>query len=382
MKRSFLVGWAIVSLSLWCVSPIEHAFAEEAETRSSQSFDELFKQWKSLLGQMRTLQEKYQVTSTNERPKVEAEFETLRKQGSELAPKLLAAAEKVFAADPKHRRDVGDFLMANTADAVRSENYEEGLRLAKLLIDHGYDDKSAYSFGGYAAYATDDFTLAKKYLEIAKEAGKLGIVKTGKSDKDPAGDTVALQMADQEALQWEEEQKLREAEAKADDLPRVKFTTSKGDIVIELFENEAPNTVANFISLVEKGFYNSTKFHRVIPGFMAQGGDPLGTGSGGPGYTIDCEVVQPNHRNHFRGTLSMAHAGRNTGGSQFFLTFLPTPHLDGQHTVFGRVIEGMDVLAKLQRTEGISRLGPPDTIIKAEVLRKRAHEYKPVHNGA
>ena len=146
---------------------------------------------------------------------------------------------------------------------------------------------------------------------------------------------------------------------------------------MELFENEAPNTVANFVSLAEKGFYNGTKFHRVIGGFMAQGGDPAGNGSGGPGYAIECEVDVPGARKHFLGTLSMAHAGRNTGGSQFFLTFRPTEHLDGKHTVFGRVIEGMDVLPKIVRTEGPLAGGPPDTIVKAEVLRKRNHPYEP-----
>jgi peptidyl-prolyl cis-trans isomerase B (cyclophilin B) len=112
---------------------------------------------------------------------------------------------------------------------------------------------------------------------------------------------------------------------------------------------------------------------------MAQGGCPQGNGSGGPGYTIKCETDAANHRKHFRGTLSMAHAGKDTGGSQFFLTFVPTAHLNGQHTVFGRVIEGMDVLGKLQRIDP-SESGAavtPDKIIKVEVIRKRDHEYKP-----
>ena len=144
-----------------------------------------------------------------------------------------------------------------------------------------------------------------------------------------------------------------------------------------LFENEAPNTVLNFITLVDKGFYNGLKFHRVLPGFMAQGGDPKGDGSGGPGYTIPCECYQPNHRLHFRGSLSMAHTTeRDTGGSQFFLTFVPTKHLDGKHTVFGRVISGFDVLAKLKRRNPDDQtVGPADTIIEAKVTRKRPHPY-------
>ncbi|HTN77046.1 MAG TPA: peptidylprolyl isomerase, partial [Pirellulaceae bacterium] len=166
---------------------------------------------------------------------------------------------------------------------------------------------------------------------------------------------------------------------KADDLPRVKIETSKGPIVVELFENEAPQTIGNFVNLVEAGKYDNTIFHRVLPGFMAQGGDPKGDGTGGPGYHIFCECYEKNHRNHFRGTLSMAHAGRDTGGSQFFLTFVPTPHLNGRHTAFGRVIEGMDVLTKLQRVDPQmpSTAAEPDKIIKATVVRKRDHAYVP-----
>ena len=111
-------------------------------------------------------------------------------------------------------------------------------------------------------------------------------------------------------------------------------------------------------------------FHRVLPFFMAQGGDPTGTGSGGPGYCIKCECRQPNARMHFRGSLSMAHAGPNTGGSQFFLTFVPTGFLNKRHTVFGRVIDGMDVLSEIQRIDPEDQnLPAPDKIIEAKILR-------------
>ena len=162
----------------------------------------------------------------------------------------------------------------------------------------------------------------------------------------------------------------------AEELPQVLMKTSKGDVLIELYEDEAPNTVANFVSLVEKGFYNGIIFHRVIDGFMAQGGDPKGEGTGGPGYAIPCECYQPNARKHQRGSLSMAHAGKDTGGSQFFLTFVPTAHLDGKHTVFGPVIQGMENVDKLTRRD--PRVGgEADKIIEAKVVRKRNHEYKP-----
>jgi cyclophilin family peptidyl-prolyl cis-trans isomerase len=153
----------------------------------------------------------------------------------------------------------------------------------------------------------------------------------------------------------------------------------KGKVVVELFENEAPNTVANFISLVEKKFYDGLTFHRVLPEFMAQGGDPQGNGQGGPGYNIADEFKQPSHREHFRGSLSMAHSSLpNSNGSQFFICFVPRSQLDGGYTVFGRVIEGMDVVDSIQRINPDEPKGiRPDVILKAVVLRKRPHAYVP-----
>lgn len=162
----------------------------------------------------------------------------------------------------------------------------------------------------------------------------------------------------------------------AEELPQVLFKTSKGDVLIELYEDEAPNTVANFISLVENKHYDGLIFHRVIDGFMAQGGDPTGTGAGGPDYVIPCECYAPNARRHQRGSLSMAHAGKDTGGSQFFLTFVATPHLDGKHTVFGQVVQGMENVDQLMRRDP-NRGGPSDKIVEAVVVRKRNHEYVP-----
>jgi len=120
--------------------------------------------------------------------------------------------------------------------------------------------------------------------------------------------------------------------------------TEKGKMVVELFAKDVPVTVNNFVFLAREGFYDGTTFHRVKPGFMAQGGDPTGTGRGNPGYKFDDEFTE--HK-HVAGTLSMANAGPNTNGSQFFITYTPQHGLDGKHTVFGRLIEGMDVLEKL-----------------------------------
>lgn len=128
------------------------------------------------------------------------------------------------------------------------------------------------------------------------------------------------------------------------------FETSLGNFTIELFGQDTPNTVDNFVKLAEKSFYNGVIFHRVIDGFMIQGGDPTGTGRGGPGYQFGDEF-HPKLKHNAEGILSMANAGPNTNGSQFFITLAPTPHLDGRHTVFGKVVEGMDVVRKIGKTK-------------------------------
>ena len=131
-------------------------------------------------------------------------------------------------------------------------------------------------------------------------------------------------------------------------------------IEFELYPNEAPNTVANFEKLANSGFYNGVIFHRVIPGFVSQGGDPTGTGMGGPGYTIKCETEGNPHK-HEVGSLSMAHAGRDTGGSQFFIVHEPQPHLNGVHTVFGKVTNGMDTVLKMKNGDKMEKVEVFDT---------------------
>lgn len=139
------------------------------------------------------------------------------------------------------------------------------------------------------------------------------------------------------------------------------FETEKGDIVVELFADKAPNTVNNFVFLAREGFYDNTTFHRVIADFMAQGGDPTGTGTGGPGYTF-ADEFHPDLTHDGPGVLSMANAGPNTNGSQFFLTFAATPWLDGAHAVFGKVVEGMEVLQSLTVRDPMSASEPGDEI--------------------
>jgi peptidyl-prolyl cis-trans isomerase B (cyclophilin B) len=140
-------------------------------------------------------------------------------------------------------------------------------------------------------------------------------------------------------------------------MPKAEMITEKGTMMIDFYDQDAPIAVANFIKLSKSGFYDGLTFHRVIPNFMIQGGCPQGTGRGGPGYTIKCELTG-NNQYHDRGVLSMAHAGRNTGGSQFFICHsrTNTAHLDRNHTCFGKVTDGLDVIDAIRQGDKITKI--------------------------
>ena len=141
----------------------------------------------------------------------------------------------------------------------------------------------------------------------------------------------------------------------SDGLPLIQIQTDRGNMTIEMFEDDAPNTVANMIYLIEKRYYDGLNFHRVIPDFMIQGGCPQGTGTGGPGYNFDDECTV-ERRHDSAGILSMANAGPSTNGSQFFITHKATPWLDGKHTVFGHVVKGQDVVNAIAKGDKVNKV--------------------------
>lgn len=338
----------------------------EAAGTPAEKFKAVAARWTVVDKRLSEIAGEYGLATEADRAKLKVEYTKLVADSQKLLPELRTAAEAAFVAEPNKNPDVTRTLIGMVAYDVRRDENEQALALANKMIEAKCEEPVLYSLAGAAAYHLDDYDTAEKYQTVAKKAGRL----------DPEQDYLAQIPAQKKA--WAAEQAIRAKEAEANDLPRVKIETSKGPIVIELFENEAPGAVGNFVSLVEKKFYDGVTFHRVLPGFMAQGGDPGGDGTGGPGYKIYCECDKPDARQHFRGSLSMAHAGKDTGGSQFFLTFQPTTQLNKRHTVFGRVIEGFDVLAKIQRRDPQASNPPqPDKIVKAEILRKRSHEYKP-----
>lgn len=317
---------------------------------------------------LQALRKEYQTAKEARQKEIATEFDKTVAGLQESLPKIrdlaLAAYDEKADADPK----VLEFLTAMINRDLSLDKYEETIKHANVLIEKGCKDAMVLGLAGQAAYALDQFDQAEKFLTDARANGRVD-----RMSSQILGEIEEAKEA------WAKEQEVRKAEAEKDDNPRVKIETSKGVVIVELYENEAPDTVGNFVSLVKKKFYDGIKFHRVLPNFMAQAGCPNGLGNGGPGYKIFCECDKPEHRKHFRGTLSMAKTElKNTGGSQFFLTFRRTSHLDGKHTVFGRVIEGLEILEKLQRIDPQSPSGAePDKIVKATVIRDRGHEYKP-----
>lgn len=367
-----------------------NASAQLTAAEAKAQFDQRFAEYQNSIRAIEKLRTDYQTAGGSGQKTINHQLHEKLLEAKQQLDAMVAAGMECYRVAPKENPQLGQLLAAvakyytvgessqQSKDATTGgDNYEEALPIVRLLIDSGSEDKRLPLWGFLAAFAVNDYDLAEAYLKQAQTSGAFTPSGDGQPDEELLGKVMQYaQLLPQYRELWAKEQAIRAAEAQANDLPRVKFETSKGNVEIELFENEAPQAVANFITLVKSGYYDGLVFHRVLPMFMAQGGDPKGTGSGGPGYSIRCECYQPNYRHHFRGSLSMAHAGRDTGGSQFFLTFVPTPHLDGRHTVFGRVIAGMDVLGELEkRNPEAPGATPPDKIIKAEVLRDRGHEY-------
>lgn len=394
-------------------APSKAGAATNAAEQAQAAFQTKFNEYKAAIREIEKLQADYQSADAPTREKLNVDLTAQVTHAQSLVNAMVEAAEAAYRFAPNADKQISDLLVAVARHFAigrqigpglpakddpnniyypidGGDQYERALPLVKLLIEGGTENKDLYVWGFLCAFVTNDYDLATTYLEKAKETGALDALSTAVSRGDKADPqaglmktvlqsvTVYAQVFDEYRELWAKESAIRAAEAKANDMPRVKLTTTKGEITIELFENEAPQTVANFLTLVKQGFYNGSPFHRVLPEFMAQGGAKDDEGRGGPDYTIRCECYRPDYRRHFRGTLSMAHAGRDTGNSQFFLTFVQTPHLNGRHTAFGRVIEGMEVLGDLQHRSPQHEDHPPkaDRILKAEVLRDRGHEYK------
>lgn len=310
-------------------------------------------------------------------------------QQAALAPRMLQLTDRVhelyhqtqdliepaWMADPQNDEVVG-YMLFLLASAIDEDQYEVAIDLAREMMAKKIHEREPilYEMAGIASFMTNKYEVARLCFNEAL-----------RNDELTESGGIYSELIPYYIAAWKVELELRKQEMEKNDLPRVVLQTTKGNVVVELFEDQAPNTVANFVYLVEKGFYDNNDFHTVFSGFMAQTGSPNPDGTGHPGYNIPDEFTRPDARRHFRGSLSMAHNETpNSAGSQFFITLTPAPQLDGKYAVFGRVIQGIEIISALERidvtaetTETDSGLNEPDRIIKARMLRKRAHAYRP-----
>ncbi len=285
-----------------------------------------------------------------------------------------ADPQKIYADLIERYPDTPEIVLAWVQYLDKQNRFTDGIKAIKGLDQEALTTASIAEIYSGLLFADNLFNEAVKVLEQIDPAElENDVALTARINS-------KLETYQGIAKRWDNEEALREVEEAADDLPRVTIITSKGLIIVELFEDHAENTVANFINLAESGYYDGTRFHRVLPKFMIQGGDPNSRegasgapGTGGPGYTIADEHFGDDIREHFAGTLSMAKSpAPHSAGSQFFLTHLPTPHLDGRHTVFGRVVSGLNIIRSIEVN---------DVIVTISVTRKRDHDYTPVTIG-
>jgi len=357
-----------------CVGTLVAQDEKSAEpSPAKEKYSAVYQEWKDLLSEMRLIRTKADNANDSEIEGLQVRFDELIQKGEgDLIPRLRDAAVEAYREAQNEDNQITRWLATVANDDVTNDRFADAEPILDVLIEGETTAATVFNNAGIVAFVHNDYDKAKELLTKAANNGAMNEL------SESFGYTF-----EQYVEYWEREKKLREAAEKAEGearLPQVMLKTTKGDILVELFEDEAPETVGNFISLVEKGFYDGLTFHRVLNNFMVQGGCPEGTGMGGPGYRIYCECVNPNNRKHFAGTLSMAHSGRDTGGSQFFMTLVPTPHLNDKHTAFGRIIEGFDVLAKIQKRDtdvDADLMKTPDKIIQANVVFKRNHDYVP-----
>ena len=328
---------------------------------------------KSALREAAELQRKYLgiKTTDEEKEEIGEKLEKISKVVSKIHPKLFDLAEKAWLEEPS--REDGEFLnfiiqvletRMTVGEYERANAIMQGLislKIPEILPD-------LYDAAGEIAFMLNDFEQAARFFELA-EQNKVLSERCAGFKKDLS----------YYRSSWAKESVFRQQDSEKKDLPRVTLDTTKGKIVLELYEDQTPNTVANFVYLVEKGFYDGKFFEQVIPGEGAVAGRSLENPDGGPGWTIRDEFDATNSRNHYRGTISMMRGEPNSAGSMFFISFSPIKDLDGKYVVFGRVIEGMDVLTKLQIMDPTNPdpMAEPDQIEKASAMTKRDHKYRP-----
>jgi len=288
-------------------------------------------------------------------------------RSDELLQETITAAETALAANPNNAQ-VRRFLLLIVKKSYEADRFELSARLGRLLLDHGSSNTGLLAVVAHSLLESGKIDDAKEYYLAADKANVLD--QKGKA---------YLEHIDVYKATYEVEQQLRKKDAEKGDLPRVLLRTTRGDVILELFEDEALNVVANFVHLVDEGFYDGLEFYRVMRGYGAVAGCPNNDGTGDPGHHLLHQSGAS--RGHFRGTVSMIPDRNNRIGSRFLISFRMTGNsrFNGKYPVFGRVVEGLDVVMRFNDTNpDIDRGGiEPDRILHAEVIRRRNHPYRP-----
>lgn len=306
--------------------------------------------------------------------KFKLQIAQLKNNSNQVAQILTPAAIESFENFPGQHEEITNHLLRILQLQLSGQQYRnvpfnpfDAMKSYQRLVDGGIETPTISLLGYQLNFLLNDFEAARLLLFEANARGHQGA--------QPVLDQLRIITG-----KWMRELRLRKADAESN-VPRVKIELDVGDVVVELFEDQAPNTVANFVSLVEAGFYDGMAFNQVSPKDAAMAGSPTVDGLGGPGYAIKDECEGENIRHHFTGVISMFPVQKDGGGSQFLITKQPQPKLDGKITAFGRVVEGLENVYKIKvvdRTRGVAANSPlPTEIKKMTVLSKRDHEYKP-----
>lgn len=372
----------LLSTTLVAQEPVTKKSDPALTAKLQATFDQRTEEWRDATQEFWAYVNKFHTGSGDVKFSEQIEWAKHESTVRDAMQAALAAASALITEDTENR-EARAFVAQSILYHAQTDWYE-GLTDASLaMLSVGIKDIQLNVIAGVSAVANGDYALAREHLAEVPDDDQ-GLAKVARR---------LVFMLDELEAAWEIEEKIRQAEAKADDLPRVVLKTTRGDVVLELFENEAPNTVASFISLVEDGFYDNVPFYQVVAHEFAQSGDRDGDGSGKADYRIRDEAI--GQRGIFRGSLVMAKIPNpnaandpeapatipHTGSSQFLITFLPFNPQYKELACFGRVIEGMGAISTLNRVsiekEKDAPPSLPDSIIEAEVVRKRDHEYKP-----
>jgi len=355
-----------------------------AESALCSEYTEAFKSFREAMANLETVRHELDVLRERSLETIKSKSDAWNiaiADGNQKLRQWLTVAGELYASDPIQFAAIGNSLEEMLIHDAELDRFEPWLSAAKSLVNNGgIESDETLVAAGLVGLVHSDFDFAEKCWSPMAARGTL-----------PLMESRYLPELNELKVKWERELAIRQKEKEKDDNPRVEVITTKGRFVIELYEDSAPQAVNNFIYLVERGFYTRRSFFRVEKHLCAQTGCEKDDGTGNAGYTIVGEADLPERRDHFRGSLAVAlglseRTGQtepNSGGSQCYFAFLPLPHLDGRHTVFGRILEGQEtinlfrVLNLSDKEEKKDTSKNPDMIQSAKVIRKRDHEYRP-----